>query len=74
MSTKKGTKKLQRPNRALTIVSFGFVLVALPVFILISFYAYSLVFLGTDAITIAKGIAILVLMVGSLGFVLLNRR
>lgn len=74
MSTKKGVKKVQKPNRVLTIVTFGFVIAALPIFILLSFYAYSLVFLGTDGVTIAKGVTILVLMIGSLGFVLLNRR
>lgn len=74
MSTKKAVKKVNKQSRALTLLSFGFVIVALPVFVLLSFYAYSLVFLGTDGVTIAKGITILVLMVGSLGLVLLNRR
>ena len=71
---KKVVKKENHGNHFLTLFSFGFVIVAVPVFILLSFYAYTLVFLGTDAATIAKGIAILVAMVISLGFVLFNRR
>ncbi len=62
-----------KQNRVLTLLSFGFVIAALPVFILLSFYAYSLVFLGTDGASIAQGVTILVLMVASLGFVIFNR-
>ncbi|MBQ9029773.1 hypothetical protein IJ114_03345 [Candidatus Saccharibacteria bacterium] len=73
MSTKKGKEKTIRQNRALTAIIFGFVIAAMPVFILLSFYAYSLVFIGNDSASVAGGIAILVAMVASLGFVIFNR-
>lgn len=73
MSTKRVKGKELKQNRVLTLLSFGFVIAALPVFILLSFYAYSLVFLGTDGASIAQGVTILVLMVASLGFVIFNR-
>ncbi|MBQ3468221.1 hypothetical protein IJH19_01635 [Candidatus Saccharibacteria bacterium] len=73
MSTKRVKGKNLKQNRVLTLLSFGFVIAALPVFILLSFYAYSLVFLGTDGASIAQGVTILVLMVASLGFVIFNR-
>lgn len=74
MSTKKAIKRVRQPNRALTLFSFGFALIALPVFILLSFYAYTLIFIGADATSIARGVTILVLMVASLGFIIFNRR
>ena len=73
MSTKRVKGKELKQNRVLALLSFGFVIAALPVFILLSFYAYSLVFLGTDGASIAQGVTILVLMVASLGFVIFNR-
>lgn len=73
MSTKREKGKTIKQNRALTALTFGFVIAATPIFILLSFYAYSLVFLGTDGASIASGIGILVLMVASLGFVIFNR-
>lgn len=74
MSTKKVVKNKNQGSHLLTLASFGFVVVAVPVFILLSFYAYTLVFLGTDTATIVRGVAILAAMVISLGFVLFNRR
>ncbi|MBQ7040873.1 hypothetical protein IJN73_02285 [Candidatus Saccharibacteria bacterium] len=74
MSTKKAVKRVKQPSRALALLSFGFVIIALPAFILLSFYAYTLIFIGNDTTSIARGVTILVLMVASLGFVIFNRR
>ena len=74
MSTKKAVKRLNQPNRALALLSFGFVIIALPAFILLSFYAYTLIFINADATSITRGVTILVLMVASLGFIIFNRR
>ena len=74
MSTKKALKKANQPNHLLTLFSLGFVIVAVPVFILLSFHAYTLIFISPDAASLTRGISILALMGLSLGLVLFNRK
>ncbi|MBQ8992417.1 hypothetical protein IJ103_02825 [Candidatus Saccharibacteria bacterium] len=74
MSTKKALKRVKQPNRVLTLLSLGFVIVAVPVFILLSFHAYTLIFISPDAASLTRGISILVLMALPLGLVLFNRK
>ena len=73
MSIKKAVKRNNRPNRAVTLLSLGFVIVAIPVFILLAFHAYSLIFISPDTASLTRGISILVLMFLPLGFIIINR-
>lgn len=72
MSTKKVVKN--RFDRVITLASLGFVIVAVPVFILLAFHAYSLIFISPDTASMTQGISILALMVISLGLILVYRR
>ena len=74
MSTKKAVKRAKQPSRVLALLSLGFVLIAIPAFILLSFYAYTLIFIGADPTSVTRGVTILVLMAASLGFIIFNRR
>lgn len=71
MSTKKVAKN--RFDRVMTLASLGFVIIAIPVFTLLAFHAYSLIFISPDTASLTQGISILALMVISLGLVIVYR-
>ena len=73
MSTKKVVKN-HRLDCVMTLLSLGFVIVAITAFILLAFHAYSLIFISPDAASLTRGISILALMVISLGLIIVYRR
>ena len=70
--SKKLTGKRTRENPILTIATFGFTIVALPLFIVLSAYAYTLI-LGETGSGVALGSAMLVAMAAVLGFIIFKR-